>query len=56
MRGATFDVPQGGTNQRDGVSIPIPRSSVQAYPRPEPSYSHKTSMSNSGAGDSNSAL
>src|SRR2546428_4834390 len=32
MGGATFDVPQGGTNQRDGVSIPIPRSSVQASP------------------------
>ena len=32
MGGATFDVPQGGTNQRDGLSIPITRSSVQASP------------------------
>ena len=28
-------MPQGGNNRRDGASIPIPRSSVQAYPRPE---------------------
>src|SRR5438128_2627568 len=35
--GATFAVPQGGTNQRDGVSIPLPRSSA-GFTRVQTSY------------------